>query len=66
MLPALSRADREGGGDRGCRPPPPHTLKNHKNIRFLCNTGPGPLKNHKATKSAFNIGPSSACQRNAI
>ena len=26
------------------------TLKNHKNIGFLSNTGPDPLKNHKATK----------------
>ena len=41
-------------------------LKNHKNIRFLSNTGPDPLKNYKATKSAFNVGPTSARQRNAI
>ena len=43
-------ADPEGGGGRGSGPP----LKNHKNIGFLCNTGPDPLKNHKATKPAFN------------
>ena len=30
------------GGTGGSR-------KNHKNIGFLCNTGPGPLKNHKST-----------------
>ena len=42
------------------------TLKNHKNIGFLSNTGPDPLKNHKATKPAFNVGPPSARQRNAI
>ena len=23
-------------------------LKNHKNIGFLCKTGPDPMKNHKA------------------
>ena len=50
------------GGERGSGPP----LKNHKNIGFLCNTGPDPLKNHKATKPAFNVGPASARQRNAI
>ena len=50
------------GGDRGSGSP----LKNHKNIGFLCNTGPDPLKNHKATKPAFNVGPSSPGQRNAI
>ena len=44
------------GGSRG-------SLKNHKNIGFLCNSGPDPLKNHKVTKSAFNVGPSSARQR---
>ena len=57
-----SCADPEGG--QGVRTPPP--LKNHKNIGFLSNTGPGPLKNHKATKTAFSVGPSSASQRNAI
>ena len=50
------------GGDRGSGTP----LKNHKNIGFLCNTGPDPLKNHNPTKPEFNVGPSSACQRNAI
>ena len=54
---------RRGGG-RGSWPPLP--LKNHKNLEFLCNTGPDPLKNHKATKPEFNVGPSSARQRNAI
>ena len=55
------RGSREG--DRGFGPPSP---ENHKNIGFLCNTGPDPLKNHKATKPAFNEGPTSARQRNAI
>ena len=41
-------------------------LKNHKNIGFLCNSGPDPLKNYEATKPAFNVGQSSACQQNAI
>ena len=50
--------------NRGSVPPSP--LKNHKDIRFLSNTGPGPLKNHKATKPAFNLGPLSARQRNVI
>ena len=45
-------------GDRGSGPP----LKNHKNIGFLSNTGPGPL----ATKPAFNVGPTLARQRNDI
>ena len=36
--------------------PPTHTLKNHKNIGFLGNTGTNPLTVHKATKSAFNVG----------
>ena len=35
------------------------SLKNHKSIGFLSNTGPDPLKNHKATKLAFNVWPSS-------
>ena len=52
---------QRGGGTGG---PPP--LKNHKNIGFLCNTGPDPLTNLIATKSAFNVGPASARQRNAI
>ena len=42
--------------------PPPHPLKNHKNIVFLSNTGPDPLNNHKDTKPAFNVEPSSAHQ----
>ena len=32
----------------------PSSLKNHKHIGFLSNTGPDPLNNHKvATKPAF-------------
>ena len=54
------------GGTGSPNPPPPPPLKTHKNIGFLCNTGPDPLKKHKATKPAFNVGPSSAHQRNAI
>ena len=54
-----SWADPEGAGS-----PDPH-LKNHKNIGFLCNTGPDLLKNHKAAKPAYNVGPTSAHQRNA-
>ena len=42
--------------------PPPPQKKNHKNIRFLSNTGP-PLINHKATKQVFNFGPLLARQR---
>ena len=38
-------------GDRGS-----DLLKNHKNIRFVCNTGPDLLKNHKATKPALMLG----------
>ena len=38
-------------GDRGCGPPPPQPLKNHKNIVFISNTGLDPLENQKATKS---------------
>ena len=56
----FSWADPEGGG--GVLDP----LKNHKNIGFLCNTGPNTLKNHKATKPAFHFGPSSARKRNTI
>ena len=47
-------ADPEGGGGGGGVGPPPQ-LKNHKNVGFLCKTGPGPLKNHKATRPAFNV-----------
>ena len=36
-------------GDRGFGP----SLKHHKNIGLLSNTGPDPLKIHKATKLAF-------------
>ena len=55
------RLHRSRGGTGGLDP-----LKNHKNIRFLCNNGPDPLKNHKATKPVFNVGQSSARKRNAI
>ena len=54
------------GGSRGWVQGVRTPLKNHKNIGFLCNTGPDPLKNHKATKPAFNVGPSPVHQRNAI
>ena len=50
------------GGDRGYGP----SLKNHKNIGFLSDTGPDPPKIYKATKPAFNVEPSLARQRNAI
>ena len=56
------RGSRGGGGGRGSGP----SLKNHKNIGFLSNTGMDPLKNHKPTKQAFNIGPLTVHQRNAI
>ena len=50
----------------GLDTPHTHTLKNHKAIGFLSNTGPDPLEMHKATKPTFNVGPPSARQRNAI
>ena len=53
-------ADPEGG--KGVWTP----LKNHKNIGFLCNTGPDPLKNHKTTKTAVNVWPLSVQQRIAV
>ena len=43
-----------GGSRGGTRGPP---MKNHKNIWFLSNTGPGPLKFTKLPKLAFNFGP---------
>ena len=46
------------GGDRGSGP----SLKNHKNIGSLSNTGPEPLKN----QASIQCWPSSARQRNAI
>ena len=54
-----------GGSRGGAGGPDPH-LKNHKNIGFLCNTGPDTLKNHKATKLAFIVWQSTARQQNAI
>ena len=51
---------------RGGAEGPDPSMKNHKNIGFLSNTGPDPLKNQKATKPAFNVGPTLACQQNAI
>ena len=53
-------ADAEGG--TGVLDPP----ENHKNIRFLSNSGLDPLKNYEATEPAYNVGSSSARQRNAI
>ena len=32
------------------------TLKNHKNIGLLSNTGSGSPENHKTSKSAINVG----------
>ena len=61
ILIAYPWAGPEGGGGRS-RP----SLKFHKNIGFLSNTGPDPLKNYKVTKPASNVGPLSARQRNAI
>ena len=57
-----SCADSEGGG-QGFRTT---TLKNHKAIGFLSNTGPDPMKNHKTTKPVFNVGSQWARQQNAI
>ena len=57
-----SMRESRGGGGQGVRTP----LKNHKNIRFLSNTGPDPLKNYIATKPALKVAPSSARQRNTI
>ena len=45
---------QRGGGGQGSPP------KNHINIGFLSNTGPGLRKNHKSTKPEFNVEPSSA------
>ena len=41
-------------GDRGSGPP---SLKNHKNIGFLSNTGWDPILKYKATKPSFDDGP---------
>ena len=46
--------------------PDPPSLKYHKSIGFLSNTGLEPLKTHKAETHKFNFGPSLARQRNAI
>ena len=54
--PWLSLADPERG--QGVQT----SLKNHKKLGFLSNTGPDLLKNHKATKPAFNVVPLSARQ----
>ena len=48
-----------GGGGATGGPDPLLTLKSHKSIGLLSNTGPDPLKNYQATKPAFNVGPSS-------
>ena len=57
------------GGSRGATGGP-DSLKNHKNIEFLSNTGPDPLKNDKATKPAFkswaNIGPPAKHHLNGV
>ena len=58
----FARADPEGGTGGPADP----SLKNHKNIGFLSNSGPDPLKRTKLPSQAFNVGPSSARQRNAI
>ena len=46
---AHARIQMGGGG----------SLKNHKNIGFLTNTGPDPLKSYKAARPAFNVEPAS-------
>ena len=51
--PHLSNHMRGSRGGRGSGP----TVKNHKTIGFLSNTGADPVKNHKATKPAFNVEP---------
>ena len=59
-------ADPEGG-DRGSGPPPP--LKNHKNIGFLRNTGPGLLKSqgYQASIQCWAIiGPPGKCHLNGV
>ena len=61
VLDRHARIQRGRGG-----PDPPPSLKNHKALGFLSNTGPDHLENHKATNSAFNVGPSSKSQSNAI
>ena len=40
MTSECACADPEGSGDRGSGPT---SLKNHKNIGFISNTGPDPL-----------------------
>ena len=52
-----------GGGGGGQGVLIPHSLKNHKAVEFLSNTGPDPLENHKATKPAFNGWPSSPASK---
>ena len=54
---------REGGGGAGGPDP---SLKSHKAIGFLSNTGWDSLKNREATKPAFNVGLSSARQHNTF
>ena len=56
-------AMRESRGGQGVRTPPP--LKNHKNIGFLCTTGPDLLK-IIVTKPVFNVGPSSTSQHGPL
>ena len=52
MFSSIMRGSKGGGGWAGAP-----TLKNHKNIQILSNTGTDPLKNLKAAKLAFNVGP---------
>ena len=56
-------ADPQGGG--GVRTP----LKNHKNIGFLSNTGPGPLKITKLSSQHLMLGhhrDASECHLNGV
>ena len=50
-----SCAHPEGG--QGVQTPPP--LKNHRNIRFLSNTGPDSLENHAIIQRWAIVGPHS-------
>ena len=53
LVDAKTWADPEGV--QGVRTPPPHLI-NHKNIGFLCNTGPDPLKNLKLPSQHSMLG----------
>ena len=56
------RGSRGGGGAAVG----PDVLKNHKNIRFRCNTGLDSLQNHKATKRTISDRPSLPRQQNVL